>query len=332
MALSLSCKGNNSDYGLGLSIHNFIVGKYPQNKKPKIAVNAIDAAYFFSYNQGIASFIDKTTYSKEEEAAIKFRLLFDFAGSDVGDEKFELPPSIRPETLIGIWGELVNQKYDKETLNKLKEFGGNAYLQHIENAVGEDVNLDFFSVEIKKLPNGMSDKEFFNYFRKHINDFIDKKAAFFEPYNPHETKQWESDSYENTIVHIDMAPGIFSTYVNPEDGSVIVSKQEDLKWVFTTIFIFQDGRHPVSGNREFGLRKNNNETYTFYTAGVDRTTGLDDSEINHWFNAIFSGADKLWNSLQEKMEKYIDQHGGEATANPDIIARPSWDNAKSILK
>jgi hypothetical protein len=32
------------------------------------------------------------------------------------------------------------------------------------------------------------------------------------------------------------------------------------------------------------------------------------------------------------MEEYIDKHGGEATANPDVIARPSWDNAKSILK
>jgi hypothetical protein len=332
LVLSLSGKGNSSDNGLGIIIHNFIIGNYTQNKKTKIAVNAIDAVYFFLYKNGPASFVDKKDYSKEEEAALKFRLLFDFAGKDVNASTFELPPNVTPETLIKIWGSLVTQKYNKETLDKLKEIGGNAYIQELEDAKGEDVNLDFFSVKIKKLPKGISDKDFFNYFRKHINDFIDTEAAKFTPYNDSEKKKWGSDDFENTVVHIDMALGKWSTSWNIEDGSVIVTKQEDLKWVFTTIYIFNDGRHPVSGNREFGLLKNNNGSYTFYTAGVDRTTGLDDSEINHWMNSIFSGADKLWNSLQSEMEKYIDEHGGEATENPDVIVRPNWNNAKSILK
>ncbi|MBK7636218.1 MAG: hypothetical protein IPJ13_19560 [Saprospiraceae bacterium] len=74
-------------------------------------------------------------------------------------------------------------------------------------------------------------------------------------------------------------PSVF-TIKMPDDGSVIATQyQPGTFWTFSTLNApgwfqggSQDGYHPVSGNRRFGLIPNQDGSYTFYTSGVDRLT------------------------------------------------------------
>jgi len=93
-----------------------------------------------------------------------------------------------------------------------------------------------------------------------------------------------------------------------------------------------DGSHPVSGNREFGIFANpNNNGYTFYTMGVDRTT--------NWFFGVgnatgwgFNSADNLWTNVQGKMAAYINNNGGQAYVQAPVIARPKWNHVDRYLR
>lgn len=332
LALSADRKGNN----IGNNIQNFMAGYAFGHKYKKIVVAAVDKIYICEYNSiGRPAKVIKTVeYSKEEKANIKFNLLQNMAGEDILLETPVLPENVSAEELIDTWSDLANMEYEDAIYEALKDNGSTAFIQDINDAAGKDVNLDYFSVQIDRLPNGMNQTELFNFFRQNINRFIDTATSNFEPFDP---QRWLSDNFEGEIVHIDMNNSLEilrmkATY-NPDDGSVIVTKQEENRWIFTTIFIAGDSFHPVSGNREFGININSDGSFTFYTAGVDRTTTIIDAEANHWLNAVFGGADALWNSLVDRMDNFINfSEGGESSRNQPITARPDWNNAKSILK
>src|SRR5690606_5140547 len=110
-------------------------------------------------------------------------------------------------------------------------------------------------------------------------------------------------------------------------------------WMFTTIktpfgFLTQglDGPHPVSGHRKFGLTKNQNGSYTFYTRGVDRITGGLGAAIMGQ-DYMFQQADNLWQSLQQGIKNYIqtNSYGNIITVNTPIKWRPNYDKIKDVL-
>lgn len=58
-------------------------------------------------------------------------------------------------------------------------------------------------------------------------------------------------------------------------GSVFTSEHslspDNLRWRFVTLRIGGDGLHPVSGTREWGMKRDGAD-WVFYTRGADRTT------------------------------------------------------------
>lgn len=143
------------------------------------------------------------------------------------------------------------------------------------------------------------------------------------------------------MIHINIPSG--------HDGSVITSGYEVYydnnqfisgHWMFTTIktpFVFLtqglDEPHLVSGHRKFGLTKNQNGSYTFYTRGVDRVQDKLDILVLFGDENAIKKADPLWQSFQQGLKNYIQNNSyiNTVTINTPIKWRPNYDKIKDVL-
>jgi len=258
---------------------------------------------------------------------------------------------------IPYWQEVVQYQVPQSVKDKLSYLNqtrpGENYdwaLQYIENANGPNVNNDYFSVTFRDLPQKpaphdsqqFTAEEFLSYVRTNISEFVHPDMAVFTPSSQtgfNEGAIWYSNNPINSIIHIDI-PG--------DDGSVITTgnytSQHNSYWIFSTIQTpweyftdGLDGPHPVSGNRKFGLKKNSNGTYTFYTRGVDRFQGYSGHEIidNVLQNTAFSKADQLWQSFQYSLMFYVLENSINSDnycyINTPSTWRPDYNKVKNVL-
>ena len=214
----------------------------------------------------------------------------------------------------------------------------NFNIESLTNAFGAVVNCDFFPVRIKKLPMGLSPKEFLEYFRKNINTFISPYVnVAFHPYkdgNFDDTRQFDKDFGNSlgSLMHINMI----------NDGSVIISDYQNSTtpnaerhyFKFSTMATPLDFGHPVAGNREFGIYEdpNNNGEYIFYISAVDRAW---DPTFNlvFKFGGAFKKGDELWENVQLNITNFINRGFGIAEFNPskNITKRPDWEDVQDYL-
>jgi hypothetical protein len=212
-------------------------------------------------------------------------------------------------------------------------------VQKLNDANGSVVNCDFFPIRITLLPNGFTAKSLIEHFRKKINNFIDADVNVqFSPYidqNFLDTARFNA-SYEKSLgslVHIKML----------NDGSVIQSEYyqdstvgyEKYRFKYSTITTPLDYRHPVSGNREFGIYSDTAHPgeYVFYTMGVDRTSdiifSIGNAEV--FGRPGFTKADNTWSTIQKNMIQFIIDNGGQSEKYKQIKARPKWEDVKDYL-
>ncbi len=228
------------------------------------------------------------------------------------------------------WNDLITMAPSQQILDKLDSFGEDWGIQSIEDAAGTAINLDYFGVKINQLPkvNGQSvtADQFLEHIRTNINSFIDMSIADFEPITQFEEDLWLSNSPEGSILTINM----------DDDGSVICSEAISSQWTFTTletpgwIGIFPyDGAHPVSGNRQFGIKSNPDGSYTVFTRGADRLTRF----YHNWFAGIaFAGADALWLSFLDRVKSFTDMNNGAADPVFEIEThRPDWLDVLDVI-
>lgn len=263
----------------------------------------------------------------------------------IKDKPFALIPNI-PCDIIKKWLATAKFTVDQTTESKLRSIeetikpgNYNSYLtniQNINNAYSTVVNMDYFPITVSTLPvlNGvrLTPEQFIGHIRKNINNFIDTQYSTFKPYKysgVDETNLWNSANPKNAVVAIDIK--------GPDNGSVIVSQYNNTGWTFTTIHEPMYGDHPVSGNRDFGYVKNTNGSYTFYTRGVDRLTGLDGDSFQKT-TEFFSGegypfrqADALWTSFQNIVTNFVNKNGGNAGVAKQEIHRPDWSIVKDVI-
>jgi len=262
---------------------------------------------------------------------------------------------VKPHALISLscedlekWAELANFKIDQKAIERLEELRLNQTIwselipynswdiQTLDEAKGATVNMDYFSVNITSLPNNMTAEQLLSIVRLNLNSFINNSLANFTPFGDQDGNMWFSDNPIGSIIHIDMGNnnkllGGFNFVVQPDDGSVITSGFTSRYWRFSTIQAPGDFQHPVSGTREFGFTQNADGSYTFYTRGIDRTTGFLDNLMQENFNIAFEAADNLWSSFQEKIKNYINQNGGNAIVNDPVTKRPDWNKIREYL-
>ncbi len=204
-------------------------------------------------------------------------------------------------------------------------FTGDFDIQRIENAVGNVVNLDYFSVKVDKLPQGMSATALLKRIRTDFNSFINTDFSEFTPYDlvntgVNEESLWNSDNPLGALLHIE---------IPKDEGSVVCSDYSPNQWKFTTIRAPKDWDHPVTGNREFGFTEQPDGSYIYYTRGVDRIT----ESLNQLLGErkTFNGADNLWKSFQDGVESFVLQNGGTAKKQIPIIGRPDWDEIENFI-
>lgn len=209
-------------------------------------------------------------------------------------------------------------------------FSNPYFVQKIQNAVGYEINLDRFEINVNKLPTidnqELNANQFLSYLRLHINSFINNDIAVFQPYvdpndNLNDARLWQSNNPIGSIMHLDMT----------DDGSIMVTDYGNDHWTVATLRTPVDGAHPVSGNRQWGYNTNANGSYTFYVTGVDRLT-TSRQEITQYLTGIpFDKADELWESFQVKTSNFINGHSGIASVGSQTKERPNYTSVKAYF-
>jgi RHS repeat-associated protein len=244
----------------------------------------------------------------------------------------------------GAWGSLISFKPPQSTyveLNKRqdKSIVSGPYnrwaINDINNAYGQNVNIDIYTIKIDALPvidgKKVTAEELQEYIRKNFNSFLDQNDASFDSYSDNDKDKWNSTDPLNAVMTFDVGGDSYINPTpwlggNPDDLTVICTDKTTQSWTFTTIQSPANGQHPVSGNRKFGFYTDSKGGLTFYTKGADRLTGAMDAAVNSiGDDYLFSGADKLWKNYQANLQKFINSHGGKATIKLQWSKRYIWN-------
>lgn len=211
------------------------------------------------------------------------------------------------------WADLASFKPDATTLKQARAGRGHIQkdyeVQRIDDGEGDAINVDEYVVRIDALPTGKNKAQFFWHVRQNLNDFLDHSIATLRAFNSDDDGDWSSQS--NALLGTIMVFVIKTPGMTHDNAAVVVSKTSAFSWVFSPIddgLFGNFGTHPVAGNREFGLRQVDGHM-EFYTRAFDRVYPI---QVSLKEEAAFEGADKLWKSLQNKLEEYVKANGGVA--------------------
>jgi len=260
-------------------------------------------------------------------------------------------PSSAESSNFSDWSTLVSLRPPVEIQQDVNGRGiapKNWFFHRIEDSAGDDngpTNLDYYSVTIKKLPiiqgNSVSANDFLMFVRLNLGSkFLDTSVASFSPYfdaaNTSETAKWNSTNPLGAIAHfaIHLIGAVIPVVVNPslldDNAAVAVAEYAPDHWIFSTLWTTADFGHPVSGNREFGIRPQPDGSFIFYTRGADRPTSQVDLNAQRASGVVFNGANKLWISLQQKVADFVNTNGGQAEIGPVVfsVSGQKWGDVK----
>lgn len=204
--------------------------------------------------------------------------------------------------------------------------------QALAKASGGDINMDYYAITITKLPPGVTQEQLFNNFRKNIDIFMNHNEAGVRPKDPSTKKLWESDNPTGAVM-------VFYPTSAPDQSAVVTSTSGSNYWVFTPIWTTQNWRHPLAGQREFGLTDNKDGTFTFFTRAIDRMWTLQDATYNRVGfqfyksfgivnrNVFFDiDAPAVWGSLFNNYVEFINNTGGSASRTATFSKRIPWSD------
>lgn len=238
-------------------------------------------------------------------------------------------------------------------------------VQSISDGWG-DVNLDRYSVQINKLPNRPGTSErfdvfgLFEYVRQNFPDFMlpysrTGKPRSLKAYESQDASKWASNSPIGSIMEftVDMNPlptwtdfpiGGLPYLLNPELSSVpfLVGcseyssdiASEHHHWNFSTIkgpisLSTLLGFHPVSGTRQFGIRRRGNG-HLFFVRAADRVTTVVQYPLNE---LVYSEGERFWRYFQSALISFIKSNGGEAEPDfsYDWSKRYDWNRVNDLF-
>lgn len=231
-----------------------------------------------------------------------------------------IPVSPIPAGGLAAWQDLIRFRPPARANAILSSQLAYSSLHDIRQAYGP-VNLDFYPVEIGRLPRGHTASSLLHHIRKDINSFVDTGNTRFSPYSRAARALWASSAPLGAAVHLDFYGNV---YLNVDDGTVVTSQAGSADWVFSTIWTFGDGNHPVSGNRQFAISRSDDGRLWFYTKAADRLTTVLGYGAEAVAGVAFAGADRLWKSLQQKVNSFINANGGSSAVRAPISKRYDW--------
>ena len=130
-----------------------------------------------------------------------------------------------------------------------------------------------------------------------------------------------------------------------DDATVICSSFEsNCCWAFSIVWQTQtgsqnNGSHPVSGNRQFGIEELSDGSFEFYIRAADRARinwivkGLATISGNNATELFYEITDQSWDNLMSNIEALVNNpdFGGSGSKNEPEIIRPDWDEVKVLL-
>jgi hypothetical protein len=287
-------------------------------------------------------------------------------------ELYDLFESQDPLTECGDiteWSDLASFVIPQEVNDRITTLGFTN--QDIEMGNTKQVNLDYHSVNISVLPDIDGDGtatpfELIEHIRLNWPDFADGNVQVVIPgvipninadmtwsfFNNDYHDIWSTADGTGTIVDIDTEAHGFN--VLSDDATVVCSAYEHgCCWTFSTVWATStsnntpagnnNGSHPVSGNRQFGLRDLGSGEYEFYIRAADRARiswavqGLSTVFGQNATEIFYEITDKSWENLTANISAFVNDPSrgdgqGEAVVNTPEILRPDWEEVKDQLK
>ena len=152
-------------------------------------------------------------------------------------------------------------------------------------ATGE-INNDFYAITIDSA--GQTPAQLAKELRSDFNAIVFTGAPdqSFRAYDAANAAIWRRDDPMGAVMTFVLAK-TFGAEI--EKGSVLVSCTSATDWIFSTVATANDGLHPVSGNRGFGVVRNADGSLTIFTKAADRAT-------NAFFGAsgVFQEGHAVW--------------------------------------
>lgn len=283
-------------------------------------------SYQYAGNKPIGS-IDKDGLESENKVEEKDTGQQTTATNAMTGESFNVPTQDELEALSDkdykLWEDLLLWEKSDEYKEVFDEADKGRVLdkQAMAKAWSNKVNTDFYAVTIDKLPEGYTEETLLEFIRLNLADYTNAQNDF-SAYDTKSEKLWKTDDFTGAVMHFDVSlSGDYPNLTNLDDLSVLATKDADNFWIFTPVGTALDFEHPLAGHRQFGLTKNENGTYTFYTRGIDLPWGPEDAAIS---GTIFSGADDLWNAVMDNVASFINENEGEAAKTHNFSRRIHW--------
>ena len=227
------------------------------------------------------------------------------------------------------WSILIDHKGDKADdadIDFIQDLSNNEY------AIGNKINLDFYSVTFNRHPT-KSIAEFFLEIRKNLGTIIFKPSDVGEfrdyPYYARglagnsgnvpvgldrsrvavNQKKWNSNNPKGALMNFVLSTPAISfdpkkdllTVVH-EEGDVLVTCASDTDFIFSTVHTKNNRWHPVSGNRGFGVSDNGNGTWSFYVMAADRKSAYLPIKLGLGPD-VFAEGHKVWVGMLDNFKR-----------------------------
>ncbi len=261
-----------------------------------------------------------------------------------------------------IYVKLLNFQVPKKAIERLNEIGGELqYIRGYDEKQSKIVNMDYFSVRIDKMPtinNQLLDANMLfkkirdnfltlskgsKVFESQCSSFLTMKGYWeFKPYPKYakeELRRWEKqlgasifkiEAKSGVVVNKNVYTSYFSRLDPADHGAVLESEVTQDSWIFTTIFTPETDTQPFSGHRQFGIHKDEEGNYRFFTRAIDRiwpsnfitkTNGKECAVLDY-----LTIADATWTNLIQNVSQFINKNGGKTTILHTEPTRINFNN------
>lgn len=309
-----------------------------------------------------ADFLQLAKKIVRENSNINLQRLKEFYDQIIRDDKELL--AIDDETKQ-IYVKLLNFRVPQKGIDRLKEIGGSVqYIRGNDEKQSKLVNMDYFSVRIDKMPTfGYQTADAGMLFKKIRDNFLTlskgnkvfeskckpyptmKGYWEFKPYSKNsqgELNRWEKQ-LGSSIFLIEAKSkflkiaGVPLPPINPtnfvdfaDDGAVLESEVSQNSWIFTTIVTPKSDTQPFSGHRQFGVHKDDDGNYRFFTRAIDRiwpselilTANGKECTIENYLLI----ADATWDNLIKNVSEFINKNGGKTAIIKTEPTRIDFNN------
>jgi RHS repeat-associated protein len=214
-----------------------------------------------------------------------------------------------------LWKDMLQFEKSKEYKNVFDKADKGRILdqQEMDWAFSNVLNTDYYAVNIIALPTGMDESGFFDHVRKNFAGYMDGQR--FSHYDKSSKGLWNSSNPTGSLM-------VFKDI--RDNADVLTTQSSQNHWVFTPVGTAWDWEHPLAGHREFGLTKNQDGTYTFYTRGVDMLWDIEDVVVAQGYFNFFRIADRLWNGVMDNIAASVNTTGGKAIKTHNFTRKIDW--------